>query len=345
MAEFYMNSFKVDFDEKEFKAGRLVGGAISVLDDKTYRNEATGEAFRSMLDPYEIEMIFQVAKNCQIEESYIIDAGCLFGASTLAFAEALLHSEGTPPPHAIQSFDLFRMSPYYQNFSDGIGVTSPTQNAFPTFLNNIRGRLDSIAPHQGDFLQWHWPKENAISCIFNDLSKTIELNNHMMRQFARNLQVGGYFIQQDYVHFAEWWIAATMEIYADYFEEMGYFFGATKLFRMKKMLGSEIQDFDITSLSFQSLERALISAVERAPVTVDVVMKCALGMFYIDMGHPSKALEVVMPIRLREEEMEEYRAMKLQPHLDFHRVLPSNRRKVIEYARSDTKSPTKTLLL
>lgn len=90
-----------------------------------------------------------------ITKTGIIDAGCLFGASTLALAGGLREraevvGRTTRP---IQSFDLFETNPLYDAFFHGYHEFGPTSNALYSFLYFNKHNLDLISLHQGDFLR------------------------------------------------------------------------------------------------------------------------------------------------------------------------------------------------
>jgi len=46
----------------------------------------------------------------------------------------------------------------------------------------------------------------------------------------------GVLVQQDYVHFVEYWVHLTMEYFADDFDFCGALYGATAYFRLKRPL-------------------------------------------------------------------------------------------------------------
>ena len=59
-------------------------------------------------------------------------------------------------------------------------------------------------------------------------------------------------------------------------------------------------------------------------------------MFYVDTAKYDLALQTVLPLQLGHEEMDVLINADLPEQENFARVLPSNRRNVIEYARNQT---------
>ncbi len=315
-------------------------GVKKLEENNLYSVDNGRTTIKSMLSDFEAAVIYVLGKKYYSGTGYIIDAGCLFGLSTYCFSSGLLKNRKIADDvKPIQSFDLYQIDPPYDSFSGDYYTPGPTTNALPVFLDINRNNIDMISPHQGDFHNWKWNEKYEIEIIFNDISKTVELNNHIFNQYISNLIPGNSFlIQQDYVHFAEWWIAASMEYYKDLFDEIGYYFGATKLFHTRPEPVNHVAQFDLRDLSFSTIERLLISAMERAPTTVSEALQTALGMFYVDSGKYDLALQTVLPMKLNEEIMAELIHADVPAHENFARVLPSNRRKVIQYATE--KKPT-----
>lgn len=320
--------------------GAIAESGIRQRDQKVFEINGNQTALKSMLEPSEIALLHVLARDFYQGQGHIIDAGCLFGISTHALASGIRQNVDLDPPELpIQSFDLFEVNPPYDAFAANFHTFGPTSNALHTFLKFNARNLDLVSPHQGDFLQWKWAKDAPIEIIFNDLSKNVDLNNHMFRQCISRLIPGeGILIQQDYVHFAEWWIAAAMELFRDEFEELGYYYGATKLYRLKAESKVDFASFDLRDLSHNTIENLLTEAIARAPVTVKEALTAALGMFFIDTDKYDRALQTVLPMKLGEAEMEVLLAADVPPHENFARVLPSNRRAVIQYARNQTQT-------
>lgn len=321
------------------ESGNAIGkSGITIKESKVFGIEGHSVPMKSMLEPYEIALLYVLARDYYSGAGHIIDAGCLFGISTVALAAGIrqnTHCKTIDLP--IQSFDLFEVNPPYDKFAAEFHTFGPTSNALRTFLKFNAANLDLVSPHQGDFLNWKWNADAPVEIIFNDLSKNADLNDHMFRQFVSRLIPGkGFFFQQDYVHFAQWWIAASMEYFADDFEELGYYYGATKLYRLKEDRKPDFESFNLRDLSFETIERLLIQAMERAPITVREALRTTLGMFYVDTAKYDLALQTVLPLQLGQEEMDALMNADLPEHENFAQVLPSNRRHVIKYARNQT---------
>lgn len=318
------------------KSGRIGDSGIQVNRQKVFKIDGHDRPLKSMLESFEVSLLYVLARDHYSGSGHIVDAGCLFGLSTIALASGIRQNpNGLQQTLPIQSFDLFEVNPPYDKFAEDFHTFGATSNALGTFLEFNSRNLDLVLPHQGDFKNWDWKSEFPIELIFNDLSKSVDLNNHMFQTFVSKMIPGkGFLFQQDYVHFAEWWIAVSMEYFADEFEELGYYFGATKLYRLKQNSTCDFSNFDIRDLSHDTIENLLLRAIQRAPITVREVLQTALGMFMVDTGRYDRALEVVLPMRLGEEEMSVLLNAPIPSHENFAPILPSNRRKVIEYARN-----------
>jgi hypothetical protein len=309
--------------------------------NKVYNLKGVVSPMKSMIEPYEVALLYIMAKNHYGGLGHIIDAGPLFGLSTQALCAGIRqNSREIKIQLPVQSFDLFEVNPPYDQFVSGFHKFGPTSNALYTFLKFNAGNLDLVSPHQGDFLNWNWSAESPIEIIFNDLSKTIDLNNKMFNDYISNLIPGeGFLIQQDYVHFAQWWVAASMEYFHEDFDELGYYFGGTKLFKLKDSGCHDAKAFNLNDMTFESVERLLIRAIERAPVTVKEALQTALGMYYIDSGKYDLALETVLPMKLDESVMADLISAPVQAHENFALILPSCRRRIIQYANAKEPTP------
>lgn len=320
--------------------GDIAGTGLTIRADKLYGLQSgSHETVRSMLEPREIALLHMLTRDYYQGSGYIIDAGSLLGASTLALASGLrasgVESKFQRP---IQSFDLFQLTGPNAYFVAGFRRSGPTPSGLDDFLRITAPYADLVSVHQGD-IQSFDRADDPVEILFNDLSKTVALSDFMVSNFFTCMIPGkSIIVQPDYVHFAAWWIAATMEHFKSSFVEMGYYYGATKLFLYVGADPGEFTEFSLSRLGFEELERLIKAAIERAPVTVSEALVTALGMFYIDCDMPEQALATVLPLKLDQERMDYLMGVDVEVGENFAAPIPSYRRRVIRYAQEGFKT-------
>lgn len=236
---------------------------------------------RSMLTRYELGLLYGLARNHYSGRGAIIDAGPLMGATTFSLARGLADNNRVDEDkkrNAIYSFDLFIADSYYSRFLE---VAPLTPTLLHEFMRINRDYLDYIVPHQGDFLQWKWP-EAPIEILFMDLAKDWNLSDHYIQTMLPRLIPDGVLVQQDYVHFFEYWIHMTMEHFADDFDFCGAMYGATAYFRLKRPLSQKKCMVDLKALSFSKKMELLTRAREKMEPGIQEVMKCAVAMCAVE---------------------------------------------------------------
>jgi len=134
-------------------------------------------------------------------------------------------------------------------------------------------------------MSWSWPATTPIEIMFLDLAKSWELNQHVISNYFPALVPGiSTLVQQDYVHFNEYWVPITMEYFADEFKCEGFIFGATAWFTLLKPIPAHKLEMKLSSLSYSQKTRLLQAALEKAPVSVKEVLKCSLAKCALDHG-------------------------------------------------------------
>jgi hypothetical protein len=242
---------------------------------------------RSMLMPGELALLYALAKNRWSGHGAIVDAGPLLGLSTRVFATALENviSTSSETEPIIYSFDMFRLANDYIGYFNGQERNCATENLLHEYLLINSEFLPFILPHQGDFLTWLWPGEQAIEILFLDLAKSWALNQHAIRCFFPALVPGiSVVVQQDYVHFNEYWVPITMEFFAEEFICGGFVYGATAYFELTKPIPSEKIRVDLAKLPYPEKMSLLRKACKKAPTTVKEVLKCSLAKCALDHG-------------------------------------------------------------
>lgn len=254
---------------------------------------------RSMLTIYELGLLYALARDHWKGRGGIIDAGPLLGASTFAFGLGLTHNGIAHPQEreaSIYSYDLWIADDYYKGFM-GAERRPKTPSLLHEFNKINRDFADFIVPHQGDFRSWSW-SEAPIEILFMDLAKTWELNGHYVRTMLPHLIEDAALIQQDYVHFNEYWIHITMEYFVDHFEFVDAIYGATAYFRVKTPLTAAECAIDLRAMPYIEKMNLLERARSRMPAGVQEVMKCAAAKCAGEHGDFPKAKELLESVDL-----------------------------------------------
>ena len=170
---------------------------------------------RGMVGPEERACYFWLAKNCLSGDGCIVDAGAFLGASTYCFAAGaaaagIASYNGRP---VISAFDYFKVVDQY--VADAICRDVRPIRLGESYLAIFQSQTDRfnelIRPYPGNFLDHTW-EGDAIKILFVDISKSEELNSHVVREFFPALIPGkSLVIQQDYYHCWHPHIHVTME--------------------------------------------------------------------------------------------------------------------------------------
>lgn len=213
---------------------------------------------------------------------------------------------GALPGENIHTFDLF------------LSYDDPGLSIFTDWarLNYVPGGRVQVYP--GDIRQTGW-RGGAIQVLFLDLLKSVDIQDHVVRTFMPDLNVGALVIQQDYVHFAQWWIHIFMELFADHFEPIEYVFASTAVFRLERPL-PDLRTWSLWgALSVEEAVRTHRQHLEKAPALVRPVLQVAHAQMLLDLGMPERAdaaLGEVQPLASDD------------PVLDFGRIAVANRGQV-----------------
>jgi len=174
----------------------------------------------------------------------IVDGGPLFGGSTYALASGV-----STNPHVarkegrIHSYDLFQYFPDFARFLPG-STLKLGDSLLPVFKENTRLYQKLIEVHPGDILKWQWTRQ-PIELLFIDLSKSWQINNHIIHEFFGSLiPKRSIVIQQDYFHYYCYWLHLTMEYLQPYFEIIHNPDGATLSFLLVKEIPRELLSID-----------------------------------------------------------------------------------------------------
>jgi glycosyltransferase involved in cell wall biosynthesis/predicted O-methyltransferase YrrM len=231
---------------QEDKSGILINGPWQPL--VRNRDEISIPSSMTMLSDEEVCYLYWLAKEHYDGEGEIVDAGCLLGASTLAFASAL---EKNPrvlnTRKRIHSYDRFIYEDYMAGIRPDDGV-NPGANLLPYFERNIERHKESIRIYPGDIMQQAW-SGIPIDILFVDIAKSWKLNNHIISEFYGSLSPGrSILIHQDYFWTSVHWIHLTMQFLSSYFEPIhAPENGCTLAFRLIKKIPTELLNIDYST--------------------------------------------------------------------------------------------------
>jgi hypothetical protein len=265
---------------------------------------------RSMLSPYELALLRAVAQENYRGWGEIVDAGPLLGAGTNMLAKGLAaNSQVANKSKRIFSFDLFLRDDPRDAIVDRFGISlqgnlkdtlrdvpDHTNSVFEEFLRVNRDYLDQLYLSPGDLLLHRWTGL-PIEILFVDLAKTWELNQWVVENWFPCLRPGSIVIQQDYVHFYEYWIAITMEVLADFLHPVDYIFGASAVFVCDREIPRERLAACVRSMEVEEQLRYLDLAISKAPASAAEVLKCAKAFCLLDHDRITEAEQLIEQVR------------------------------------------------
>ena len=243
------------------------------------RPDGTSMLIRSMLSTHEIALLYACARDLW-DGGAIVDLGPLVGASTWALAKGLMEREKPPTVPIIHSFDLWRAEGAYSSYLHE-SQKGAAGSVLGEWIRATEGYHDVCEPHQGDLSTWEWD-ERPISILFVDVAKTWELNNQIVSTMFPCLQPGGILIQQDYIHWNEYWIHLEMARFRAYFEHCQFLRGATSFYRCIETPPLELCLTPGNSLDYEHQIELLESERELAPASIQEVMKVAAAKHAMD---------------------------------------------------------------
>lgn len=262
---------------------------------------------KSMLSSYELSIVFALAKDYWRGEGEIVDLGCLYGLTTRCFAEGIKLNEYVPESSKkkrIYAYDLFLAQEYewWTQRSETIHAGS----WFDEFLAVNQHELAYIVPCPGDLLKMNWGAK-PIEILMVDAAKAWPLNQFVIsRMFPRLIPGRSVVIQQDYMHFNEYWIAITMEYFDDYFQPLDFVYGASGLFLATKPIPEEVAAYDLSKLPPNEKIRLMDQAIFKAKPSGAEVLKTAKAKLLVDLGLASRAEELLSTVRFEKLSAESF---------------------------------------
>lgn len=153
-------------------------------------------------------MLAWLAQNLPVAGE-VVDLGCFLGGSSVSLAWGVSRSSS---PRRVFSYDRFTIDEklkFQFLYQRGHGFYAG-DNTLPLFHKLTQGFAPIITPVRGDILAQRWTG-GSIALLFIDLSKTTEINDHIIAQFFTALEPGSIIVQQDFLYFCNPWLYPTMQ--------------------------------------------------------------------------------------------------------------------------------------
>lgn len=219
---------------------------------------------RPMIGDDERRLLYTLTRDFYQGEGRIIDGGTYIGDSSLALGFGL-KARGYQPTPVIDAFDLFILI----DTTDGVwfasdGDVKGGQSIRPTYDRRTASVAQYIKVHEGDVTSTPW-RNGPIEILFNDLSKSWDINDYVLRNwFPCLMQDRSILIQQDQVQEYHVWVAITMEMLSAHFQLIDYVRNSSAVYRPVSSIGSSsIIPCLRENLSHDDMERAYLSWIER----------------------------------------------------------------------------------
>jgi len=169
----------------------------------------------------------------------ICDLGAFLGGSTVSLADGLVAAGHQGD--LIHSYDFFRATRrVWEEYMGESGRPWPeTGDMMSVVFEMLQDYDQLITFYPGDVMKSPVP-DGPIEICFVDISKTAEINDHIIANYFTKLIPGkSIVIQQDYFHFSPLWDIVTMEVLKDYFTPIGYTEEFSALFLYTRELDAE----------------------------------------------------------------------------------------------------------
>ncbi|MEO6785381.1 MAG: hypothetical protein ABI318_04535 [Chthoniobacteraceae bacterium] len=192
----------------------------------------------------ERRLLYTLARDYFSGAGRIVDGGAFFGTSSLSLGFGL-RDRDYKKERVIDAFDIFILESYgLKHYCKPAGWFGKKLRAGDNmrfiYERNIAPVAEYISVHEGDLLNAPW-NSGPIEILFSDISKSWQLNDHIIRNWiAALIPETGILIQQDQVQEYHVWVAITMEMLADYFEIIDYTPFSSMVFRLKSEIPAQV---------------------------------------------------------------------------------------------------------
>jgi hypothetical protein len=209
-----------------------------------------------MLSKKERRLLYSLGKNVFTGRGVVVDAGSFMGASCVGLAQGILDNPSVESPNSEAKLPQHNLIYGYE-----LGVLPAPINGqvrhkqfgdvnyeFGTsFVHVLR---ENIAPFKhlvqmnvGNLLERTW-QEGPIEICFLDVCKSVELNQHVNKQFLPHLIPGvSRLIQQDFYFDRLPWCKVTMGYLSEYFEWQGQVMSSA-IYKLVKPIPEDVLNYD-----------------------------------------------------------------------------------------------------
>jgi hypothetical protein len=163
--------------------------------------------YPTMLTREEMRMLAWLAQHLAVAGD-IADLGCFLGGSSVSLAHGVVQSKAERRVFSYDRFAIDERLKFQFLYQRGHGFY-PDTDTLPLFAKLTRGFAGTITAVQGDIRAQAWPA-GPIALLFVDLSKTTEINDHILTHFFTALEPGSIVVQQDFLYFSNPWLYPTM---------------------------------------------------------------------------------------------------------------------------------------
>lgn len=198
-------------------------------------------------------------KNKYSGQGEIVDLGPWFGATTISLAIGLTKSRVAEKRKKIHAYDMFIWKSEMLWTSMEIKY-KPYQSFFNEYMENIKPWENFIKVYPGDLNKANWKRTDAIEFLFNDVSKSWDLANSIIRIFYPSLIPGvSIIVEQDYAHCWTSWIHLIGYRFRHYFKAIYNIPGSPSVvFKYLMQIPDELLNttYSISSFSMDEINSA-----------------------------------------------------------------------------------------
>ncbi|AEV35472.1 methyltransferase FkbM [Pseudovibrio sp. FO-BEG1] len=209
-----------------------------------------------MLSRKERRLLYSLGKSVYTGRGVVVDAGSFMGASCVGMAQGIMDNQSVESSGAgttqsqrklIYGYELGVMPApsngqvKHKQFGD---VNYEFGTSFVHVLKeNIAPFKHMVQMNVGDLLEQTW-QGGPIEICFLDVCKSVELNQHVNKQFLPHLIPGvSRLIQQDFYFDRLPWCKVTMGYLSEYFEWQGQAMSSA-IYKLMKPIPEDVLNYD-----------------------------------------------------------------------------------------------------
>ena len=208
-----------------------------------------------MLTREEMHMLAWIAQFSPLNGA-IIDLGAFLGGSTISLSYGLAQAKKIDKVYSYDKWIIDEINKFRFLYKKGHGFYAGS-DAFPVFKKFTNIYEDYIISYKGNILDQNWHNQ-SISILFIDLSKTLDINDHIIKVFFEYLVPGSIIIQQNFLFFRNPWLYPTMYKLNKYVELLSYTEDNSVIFGVNEKIPTDILD---NCLSYKLSKNDYIEAI------------------------------------------------------------------------------------